>query len=131
MNRILQPPAWKQPRGYSNGIEARGRLVFVAGQVGWDAECKFSSSDFVEQSRQALRNIAAVLHEAEARPEHIVRMMWYVKDKAAYRRACSELGKAYREILGDHYPAMSLIEVSDLLEDEAVVEIEATAVVPD
>ncbi len=126
--RILQPRHWPQPRGYANGIEASGRVVFVAGQIGWDADGRFPGPDLVSQSRQALHNILAVLSEAGAGAEHLVRLTWYVTDMTAYRRERKALGKVYREIIGAHYPAMSLVAVSALVEPEAVVEIEATAV---
>ena len=128
---ILQPPSWAQPRGYANGISARGQLVFVAGQIGWDAQQRFTSGDFVGQCRQALTNVVAVLAEAGARPEHIVRMTWYVVDRTEYLNAGPALGKCYREIIGRHYPAMTAVQVSALMESEARVEIEVTAVIPD
>jgi enamine deaminase RidA (YjgF/YER057c/UK114 family) len=129
--QILQPPSWAKPKGYANGIAARGRFVFVSGLVGWDKDCKFVSSDFLGQARQALQNIVDVLAEAHAKPEHIVRMTWYVVDKREYLRAGRELGAAYREIIGRHYPAMAAVQVVALMEDQARVEIEATAVVPE
>lgn len=128
---ILQPPGWPRPRGYANGIAARGRLVFVSGMIGWNADGRFDSDDFTAQARQALTNVVAVLHEAGARPEHIVRMTWYVVDRREYLAAGSALGAVYREIIGAHYPAMTAVEVRALIEDRARVEIEATAVVPD
>jgi enamine deaminase RidA (YjgF/YER057c/UK114 family) len=127
---ILQPPGWPRPRGYANGVAAQGRLVFVSGMIGWNDSGEFASDDFAEQARQALLNIVAVLREAEARPEHIVRMTWYVVDKREYLAAAAALGTAYREIIGAHYPAMTAVEVRALIEDRARVEIEATAVVP-
>jgi enamine deaminase RidA (YjgF/YER057c/UK114 family) len=127
---ILQPPGWPRPRGYSNGVAASGRQVFVSGMIGWNADGRFESDDFAPQARQALLNIVAVLREAGARPEHIVRMTWYVLDKRAYLAASAELGEAYREIIGRHYPAMTAVEVRALIEDRAQVEIEVTAVVP-
>jgi len=129
--QILQPPGWARPRGYSNGILARGQVVFVAGQIGWDAQCRFQTSDFAGQVRQALENIVAVLAQAGARPEHIVRMTWYVTDKREYIAAYNAIGAAYRQVIGPHYPAMTAIQVAALLEDQAKVEIEATAVIPD
>lgn len=129
--KILQPPMWSRPRGYSNGIAARGTVVFIGGQVGWDAQCKFASDDFTAQARQALANIVAVLGEAGGKPEHIARMTWYVTDKQEYVAAYRGIGEAYREIMGRHFPAMTAIEVSALIEDRARVEIEATAVIPD
>ncbi|MEP7183902.1 MAG: RidA family protein [Betaproteobacteria bacterium] len=131
MNRILQPPGWAAPKGYSNGIAARGTLVFVGGQVGWDAEGRFAAADFAGQARQALANIVAVLAEAGGRPEHIVRMTWYVVDRREYVASYPALGAIYREIIGRHYPSMTAVEVSALIEDAAKVEIEATAVIPD
>ncbi|HZS56917.1 MAG TPA: RidA family protein [Bryobacteraceae bacterium] len=130
-NKILQPPGWASPRGYSNGIEAQGRMVFVSGMVGWDSAGHFQTDDFVAQTRQALQNIVAVLAEASAEPRHIVRLTWYVVDKTEYLKALKEIGAAYREIIGSHYPAMTAVEVSALIEDRARVEIEVTAVVPD
>jgi enamine deaminase RidA (YjgF/YER057c/UK114 family) len=130
-HRILQPATWPAPRGYSNGVAASGRQVFVAGMVGWDAQCRFTSDDFVEQTRQALANIVAVLAEAGARPEHITRMTWYVVSKREYLAAGKALGAVYREIIGRNYPAMTAVEVTALMEDRARVEIEVTAVVPE
>lgn len=128
--RILQPAGWAAPRGYSNGIEARGRLVFVAGQVGWDAHQHFASDDLVAQVRQALANTLAVLAEAGAGAEHVVRMTWYVTDRGQYLARRREIGEAYRELMGRHFPAMTMVEVSALMEARARVEIETTAVVP-
>jgi enamine deaminase RidA (YjgF/YER057c/UK114 family) len=127
---ILQPAGWKRPSGYSNGIKAEGKMVFVAGQVGWDEEGRFVGDGFIDQVRQALRNIVAVLREAGARPEHIVRMRWYVMDMEEYRSARVEVGGVYRDVIGEHYPAMSLFQVVKLVDDGARVEIEATAVIP-
>ena len=128
---ILQPPGWARPRGYSNGIATDGRLVFVAGQVGWNAETEsFESDDFADQCRATFENIVAVLAEAGGKPEHIVRMTWYVVDKAEYLASLGKVGEAYRDIIGRHYPAMAAIEVGGLVEDGARVEIEATAVLP-
>ncbi len=128
--QILQPPGWPRPRGYSNGIAAEGRLVFVAGQVGWDEQERFPSDDLVEQVRQALKNCVAVLAEAGADPEHVARMTWYITDKQAYLARLEEVGAAYREIMGRHYPAMTMVEVSGLFDERAKVEIETTALVP-
>ena len=125
----LQPAGWARPRGYANGIAATGRMVFVAGQIGWNAACEFESDDLVAQAAQALRNIVAVLAEAGALPVHIARMTWYVTDRAEYVRRAKELGAAYREIIGSHYPAMTAVEVSALIEARALVEIEVTAVI--
>ena len=129
--RTLQPAGWAPPRGYANGIAARGTLVFVGGQVGWNAAQAFDSDDFVAQARQALANVVAVLAEAGARPEHVVRLTWYVVDRDEYVAALRALGSAYREVMGRHYPAMSAVEVSRLVEPRARVEIEATAVIPE
>jgi len=128
--KTLNPAEWAKPKGYANGIAAEGRMIFVAGQIGWTAEARFESDDLVDQTRQALRNIVRVLAEAGARPEHIVRLTWYVTDKRDYMARNADLGKVYREILGRHYPAMTLVQVAALLEDRAKVEIEATAVLP-
>ncbi|MGV7210599.1 RidA family protein [Oxalobacteraceae bacterium A2-2] len=127
---ILQPPGWARPRGYSNGVAASGRMVFVSGMVGWDGQGVFHSDDFAAQTRQALLNIVAVLAEAGARPEHIVRMTWYVLDKEEYVAAYRVIGEAYREIIGRHYPAMTAVQVSGLIEARARVEIEAVAIIP-
>jgi enamine deaminase RidA (YjgF/YER057c/UK114 family) len=129
--QILQPPGWTKPRGYSNGIAASGRQIFVAGLVGWDEQCRFVSDTFAGQTAQALRNVVSVLAEAGARPEHITRMTWYVTSKAEYLAAATEIGVAYREIIGRHYPAMAAVQVVALIEDHAKVEIEVTAVVPE
>ncbi|MDE0173079.1 MAG: RidA family protein [Defluviicoccus sp.] len=128
---ILQPPGWKRPKGYSNGVAASGRMVFVAGQVGWNADEVFESDVFADQFRQALINVVAVLHEAGAGPEHIVRMTMYFTDKREYLGQLAEVGAAYRATIGRNYPAMAAVEVSALMEDRARVEIEATAVVPE
>jgi enamine deaminase RidA (YjgF/YER057c/UK114 family) len=128
---ILQPEGWAKPRGYANGIAASGRMVFVSGMVGWDADGVFHTDDFAGQVRQALENIVAVLAEGGAKPEHIVRMTWYVLDKKEYVAAYPEIGVAYRELIGRHFPTMSAVQVAGLVEDRARVEIEVTAVVPD
>ena len=128
--RYLQPEGWPPPVGYANGVLAEGALVFVAGQVGWNAQGAFESDDFAAQVRQALLNVVAVLATAGARPEHLVRMTWYVTDRAEYRAARRAVGRVYREVIGAHYPAMALVQVAALLEDRAKVEIEATAVLP-
>ncbi|WP_341892772.1 RidA family protein [Variovorax sp. YR752] len=127
---VLQPPGWEKPKGYSNGVAAEGRLVFVAGQIGWNAACRFDSDDFVDQTRQALANVVAVLAEAGARPEHIVRMTWYVTDKREYLSRGREVGAVFRELIGVYHAAMSAVQVSALMEDRAKVEIEVTAVIP-
>jgi enamine deaminase RidA (YjgF/YER057c/UK114 family) len=126
---ILQPPGWARPRGYANGIAATGRQVFVAGQIGWDADQRFASDDFAAQVRQALANIVAVLACAGAKPEHLVRMTWYVTSRDEYNAALTEIGAAYRELIGRNFPAMAVVVVAGLLEPRAKVEIEATAVV--
>ena len=126
---VLKPPGWPAPKGYANGIRARGDFVFVGGMVGWDAQEQFPAG-FVAQARQALLNIVAVLAEGGASPQHLVRMTWYVRDMEEYRACRSLLGAVYREVMGDCYPAMALVEVSRLFEPEARLEIEATAVVP-
>ncbi|HEX2391262.1 MAG TPA: RidA family protein [Casimicrobiaceae bacterium] len=127
----LQPPDWVPPKGYANGIAARGTLLFVGGQVGWNAQQQFESDAFVAQAAQALRNIVAVLAQAGARPEHVVRLTWYVVDRDEYLSNLSALGRAYRDVMGRHYPAMSAVQVVALMEARARVEIEATAVLPD
>jgi len=127
--RILQPPGWARPRGYANGVAAEGRQVYVGGQIGWDPDRRFVGDDFAAQARQALANIVAVLAEAGAKPEHLVRLTWYVTSRDEYNAALAEVGAAYRELIGRHYPAMSVVVVAGLLEPRAKVEIEATAVV--
>jgi enamine deaminase RidA (YjgF/YER057c/UK114 family) len=128
----VRPAGWAAPVGYADAVSARGRVVFAAGQVGWDpATQRFTSDDFAAQTRQALRNVAAVLEAAGAEPRHLVRLTWFVTSKAEYRAARRDIGAAYREIIGAYYPAMSLVVVHELLEDAAKVEIEATAVVPE
>lgn len=128
--RELQPPGWPRPSGYANGLLADGRLVFVAGQVGWDAQGRFPD-DLVGQVRQTLQNVLAVLAEADAGPEHVARMTWYILDKQEYLRNRREIGAVYRELMGRHFPVMAMVEVTALMEDEALVEIEVTAVLPD
>lgn len=125
----LHPPGWARARGYANGIAAEGRLVFVAGQIGWDADQRFGSDDFAAQARQALANVVAVLACAGARPEHVVRMTWYVTSRDEYNAALAAVGAAWRELMGRHFPVMSVVVVAGLLEPRAKVEIEATAVV--
>ena len=129
--KILQPPGWPRPKGYSNGISAEGRLVFLAGQIGWGPEERVVCEDMAGQARQALSNIVAILAEGDAKPEHIVRMDWFVTDRNEYNASLKEIGAAYRELIGNHYPAMMAVEISGLVEDGAKVEIEVTAVVPD
>lgn len=128
--RFLQPDGWVDARGYSNGVAAEGRMVFVAGQVGWNARSQFESDDLVAQVEQALVNVVAVLRAGGAGPEHLARVTWYVTDKKAYLARQQEIGEVYRRIIGRHYPAMTLVVVAGLLEDRALVEIEATAVLP-
>lgn len=123
----LQPPGWARPKGYSNGIKAEGPFIFVAGQVGWDANQNFQSDSLVDQVRQALENVVDVLAEGGSGPDKIVRMTWYIEDKNAYLAATREIGEAYRDVIGDHYPAMTLFQVDELLEEGAKVEIEVTA----
>ena len=126
---FLHPPHWMRPSGYSNGVAAEGRQIFVAGQIAWDAERQIVSDDFVAQVEQALRNIVHVLAEAGARPEDLVRLTWYVVDKREYLARSNEVGEAYRRVIGRHFPAMTLVQVAALVDDRAKVEIEATAVV--
>ena len=131
MKQALLPSGWVKPRGYANGVAARGTQVYIAGQIGWNEEARFVSREFGPQAAQALRNIVAVLREAGGTPRHIVRMTWYVTDKRAYLASLAEIGAAWRETMGRHYPAMTLVEVTALVEDRAKVEIESTALVPD
>ena len=128
--RTLLPPGWPRPKGYANGIEAEGRLVFVAGQIGWTPEGKFEATTLPAQFAQTLDNTLAVLAEAGAGPEHVARMTWYITDKRAYIAALAEIGAIWREKMGRHYPAMAVVEVKALIEDAALIEIETTAVVP-
>jgi enamine deaminase RidA (YjgF/YER057c/UK114 family) len=128
--QILQPPEWARPHGYACGVAAQGRLVFISGQIGCDGQGQICSTDFVAQSRQALQNVLTVLAEADGRPEHIVRLTWYIVDKQEYLACNKDLGIAYRALMGKHYPAMTVVQVTALVEDQARVEIEATAVVP-
>ena len=128
--RILQPPGWPRPRGYANGVAAEGRLVFVAGQIGWDESGTVVADDLVRQLERTLENTLAVLREAGAGPEHVVRMTWYITDKRDYLARAREIGEAYRAQMGRHYPAMAVVEVKALIEDRARIEIETTAVVP-
>lgn len=131
MNRILLPQGGRRPSGYSDGIEARGRVVFVAGQIGTSAEGKLAGADMATQTAQALRNVVAILAAAPATPAHVVRLTWFVTDMDEYRRERKRIGEAYRAVMGEHYPAMTLVAVSALVESGACVEIEATAVIPD
>ncbi len=129
-HHFLHPREWKRPNGFANGIAAEGRLVFLAGQIGWNAQQQFESDDFVAQTRQALANIAALVAEAGGKPEHITRLTWFVLDKHEYLSRLRQLGDAYRSVMGKHFPTMTLVQVGALVEDKARVEIEATAVVP-
>ena len=127
--QLLNPPHWKEPKGYSNGIVAQGKQIFVGGQIGWNKDQVFESTNFVSQCEQALINIVEVLAQANAKPEHLVRLTWYVIDKTVYLPQQQALGKVYRKVIGRHFPAMTMVQVADLIEDQALVEIEATAVV--
>ena len=129
--RILQPAGWPRPKGYSNGIEVRGRQIFIAGLIGWTAEETFEAKDMAGQFEQLLRNLVAILAEADAHPEHVVRMTWYITDKQAYLQNGRRIGEIYRDIMGRVYPTMAVVQVVALMEDEAKIEIEVTAVVPD
>ncbi|SEC67964.1 MULTISPECIES: RidA family protein [Rhodobacterales] len=128
--QTLHPEGWKPAKGYANGMAAEGRIVVTGGLVGWNAQCEFESDDFVDQTAQTLRNIVAVLAEAGARPEHLVRLTWYITTKDEYLGGLKRLGAHYKEIIGRHYPAMAVVQVIALMEDRAKVEIEATAVIP-
>lgn len=130
MHKILQPEGWARPKGYSNGMSASGESIFVAGQIGWNQDCEFESDDFVDQCRLALQNIVTVLQVANAGPEHITRMTWYVTDKKEYVSRSADLGQVYREVIGKNFPVMSAVQVVALMEDRAQVEIEVTAVKP-
>jgi enamine deaminase RidA (YjgF/YER057c/UK114 family) len=127
---FLHPRGWKSAKGFSNGVAAEGRMIFLAGQVGWNAEQRFESADFVAQARQALTNIVTLVAEAGGKPSHITRLTWFILDKHDYLSRLHELGEAYRGVMGKHFPAMTLVQVGALVEDQARLEIEATAVVP-
>jgi enamine deaminase RidA (YjgF/YER057c/UK114 family) len=131
MTQVLQPPGWARPKGYANGVAVRGRQVYVAGMIGWDGQGQFHTDEMAGQVRQALHNVVAVLAEAGAKPEHIVRMTWYVTDKREYLREAREIGAIYRAVIGSFDVAMTAVQVAALIEDRAKVEIEVTAVVPD
>ena len=131
LHEVLHPKSWKATPGYSNGIAATGRMVFTGGVIGWNDQQEFETDDFGEQVRIALQSIVAILAEAGARPEHLVRLTWYVTDKQEYLSALKQIGQAYKDVIGRHYPAMALVQVVALVEDRAKVEIEATAVIPD
>jgi enamine deaminase RidA (YjgF/YER057c/UK114 family) len=128
---VILPPGWPRPKGYANGVAASGKMLFIAGMIGWDEQGNFASDDFAVQARQALKNVADVLREAGGKPENIVRMTWYVTDKREYLAAAKEVGQAFREHIGAYNAAMTAVEVKALIEDRAKVEIEATAVLPD
>jgi len=129
--QILQPPSWAKPRGFANGIAASGKLVFIAGQVGWTGEAKWEAHDFAGQFKQTLKNIVEVLAQAGGKPQHIVRLTWYVIDKQEYLASLKEVGIAYRAVMGRHFPTMAVVQVTGLIEPEAKLEIEATAVLPE
>ncbi len=131
LHQILQPENWVPAKGYSNGVIAKGRTIFLGGQIGWNSEQVFETDDFIGQVRQALENIVTLLKEAGAGPEHVVRLTWFITDKQAYSTRLRELGEAYRSVMGRNFPPMSVVQVTALIEDEAKVEIEATAVLPD
>ena len=131
MHNILQPEGWAKPIGYSNGVAARGRQVYVGGQIGWNGQCQFETDDFVEQVRQTLKNVVAVLAAGGAGPEHVTTMTWYFTDKAEYLSNLKGIGQAYREIMGKNFPAMAAMQVTALIEDRAKIEIQAIAVVPE
>jgi enamine deaminase RidA (YjgF/YER057c/UK114 family) len=128
---VLQPPEWARPKGYANGVSTRGRLIFISGQVGWNSQCEFTSDVLAEQVGQTLRNIVRVLQEGHAEAHHLVRLTWFIRSREAYYRELREIGAAYRGVIGKHFPVMSVVEVTALMEPRALVEIEATAVVPD
>ena len=129
--KILQPPDWVPAKGYANGVAARGTMIFTGGQIGWNAQQQFESDDFIDQTRQTLLNVRAVLEAGGAGPEHLVRLTWYVVDRVEYNARLRELGAVYREVLGKNFPAMACVQVAGLMEDRAKIEIEATAVLPD
>jgi enamine deaminase RidA (YjgF/YER057c/UK114 family) len=128
---VLQPPGWAKPSGYANGLAARGKIIFVAGQIGWNEQCKFETDDLVEQIRQTLKNVVAVVHAGGAHPEHIVSMTWFLLDRKEYSARLKEIGAAYRDVMGRRFPTMTALQVSGLIEDRAKVEIQAIAVMPD
>lgn len=129
-NTLLQPEGWVTPKGYANGVAARGTMVFTGGQIGWNAQQQFESDDFIAQTKQTLLNVRAVLEAGGAGPEHLVRLTWYVTDRNEYNSRLKELGAVYREVLGKHFPAMACVQVAGLMEERAKIEIEATAVIP-
>ena len=131
MFEFLQPAGWARPIGYANGVAARGKMIFVAGQIGWNEQCKFESDDLVVQTSQTLKNVAAVLRAGGAAPEHVVSMTWFLLDRKEYSARLKEIGAVYRDVMGRHFPAMTALQVSGLIEDRAKVEIQAIAVIPD
>ena len=131
MHTALQPSGWVAPKGYANGVAARGTMVFTGGQIGWNAQQQFESDDFIDQTRQTLLKVRAILEAGGAGPEHLVRLTWYVVDRNEYNARLKELGAVYREVLGKNFPAMACVQVAALMEERAKIEIEATAVVPD
>lgn len=131
MHTVLQPEGWAKPLGYANGVEARGRTVFVGGQIGWNAQQQFETDDFTEQVRQTLANVVAILAEAGAGPQHLTSMTWYFTDRAEYNANLKGIGQAYREIIGKHFPAIAAVQVVALVEERAKIEIQAIAVIPD
>jgi enamine deaminase RidA (YjgF/YER057c/UK114 family) len=131
MHTILQPEGWARPIGYANGVEARGRLIFVGGQIGWNGQCQFETDDFVGQVRQTLENVVAVVRAAGGEPHHITSMTWYFTDKTEYVGNLKGIGQAYREVIGKHFPAMAAVQVVALVEDRAKIEIQAHAVIPE
>ena len=130
-NTLLQPEGWVTPKGYANGVAARGTMVFTGGQIGWNAQQQFESDDFIAQTKQTLLNVRAMLEAEGAGPEHLVRLTWYVTDRNEYNSRLKELGAVYREVLGKNFPAMACVQVAGLMEERAKIEIEATAVIPD
>lgn len=130
-HEFLHPKHWKPAIGYANGVAAKGRMIFLGGHIGWNGQQEFETDDFVAQIEQTLKNIVEVLNEAKAKPEHIVRLTWYITDKREYLANLREIGRVYKRILGSHFPAMAMVQVVALIEDRAKVEIEATAVLPD
>ena len=130
-NTLLQPEGWVTPKGYANGVAARGTMVLTGGQIGWNAQQQFESDDFISQTKQTLLNVRAVLEAGGAGPEHLVRLTWYVTDRNEYNSRLKELGAVYREVLGKNFPAMACVQVAGLMEERAKIEIEATAVIPD
>jgi enamine deaminase RidA (YjgF/YER057c/UK114 family) len=128
---VLQPSGWAKPSGYANGVATRGKMIFVAGQIGWNEQCKFETDDLVEQIRQTLKNVVAVVHAGGAQPEHIVSMTWFLLDRKEYSARLKEIGVVYRDVMGRRFPTMTALQVSGLIEDRAKVEIQAIAVMPD